>query len=151
MTDLTFLHGTHRKVLSRLNHQGTSSGSTFIYRFCYEFPTRNHHKILFGASKCQGVCHGDDLSYIFNNIWGPIPDKDTDEWNAIQKMVDLFTGFAEKSSEKMKELGWDEVRKEHLPYEYECMQIDKEWKMTKLDEIHRMKVWDSVYDIEELH
>lgn len=134
-----------------MNHKGTSVGKTFIYRFCYEFPNRNHRKVAFGASKFSGVCHGDDLSYIFTNGWGPAPDKGTDEWNAVQKIVDLFTGFAEIGSDKLQKLEWNDVRKEELPYEYKCMQIDNEWKTTKLPEFHRIKVWDSIYEEGELY
>lgn len=134
-----------------MNHKGTSTGRTFIYRFCYDFPTRNHHRVAFGAAKFSGVCHGDDLSYVFTNSWGPVPEKNTDEWNAVQKMVDLFTGFAKNGSDALKEYAWQEVQKDELPHEYKCMQIHKEWKMTKLPEIHRLKVWDSIYEDGELY
>lgn len=121
-----------------------------MYRFSYDFPTRNHHKIAFGATGYTGASHADDLSYIFLNGWRSPPEKGTDEWNAIQKMVDLFTGFAIHGREKLKELNWDEVKKDSLPYEYKCMEIGNEWMMKKAPEISRMSVWDNIYPENEL-
>lgn len=107
--------------------------------------------MAFGAKNQSGVSHADDLSYIFTNTWGDIPDKDTEEWNAIQKMVNLFTGFATNGSDTMKKLKWNDVKKVELPYDYKCMHIDNEWKMTKLPEFHRIKVWDSIYPKNDLY
>lgn len=47
ISDSRFIHGTHRNLLSRLNHRGASVGKTYAYRFSYDFPNRNHHKITF--------------------------------------------------------------------------------------------------------
>ncbi|XP_063709088.1 uncharacterized protein LOC134837636 [Culicoides brevitarsis] len=148
VTDLTFLHSIHRNILSRFKHEST--GKTFLYRFSYHFPTRNHRKHAFGAAAHDGVCHGDDLSYLFTNAFGPVPEKDTDEWHAVQKTVQFLTDFATKGSQKMEELEWKEIEKHELPYDYCCMQIGHEWKYTKVDEIYRMQAWDTIYEEHEL-
>uniref|UniRef100_A0A336K527 Carboxylic ester hydrolase n=1 Tax=Culicoides sonorensis TaxID=179676 RepID=A0A336K527_CULSO len=151
VSDTRFIHGIHRNILSRVNYQEDALGKTYIYRFCYDFPTRNHHKIAFGGAGLPGATHADDLSYIFTNGWGSIPEKGTDEWNAVQKMVDLFTGFAIIGSKKLKELDWEEVLNHELPYQYKCLEINDEWKMKIIPEIERIKVWDAIYPEQELY
>lgn len=150
ISDSRFIHGIHRNILSRVNGS-QSLGKTYSYRFSYDFPNRNHHKIVFGASAYKGACHADDISYLFTNGWGPVPEKDTDEWHAVQKMVDLFTGFAIKGSEKMRELGWTEVQKDDLLYKYKGMDINDEWKMQKMNELTRMNGWDALYQEGDLY
>lgn len=144
ISDSRFVHGTHRNILSRLS-QKQARGKTFSYRFSYDFPTRNHHKTVFGATNFAGACHADDISYVFTNTWGSVPDKGTDEWNAVQKMVELFSGFAIKGRDMMTEIGWSEVRQENLPYGYKSMEIDNEWKMKETPELKRMNAWDALY------
>lgn len=148
---MRFIHGTHRNILSRLNHKGTSLGKTYAYRFSYDFPSRNHHKITFGATGLQGASHADDISYIFTNGWAPVPDQGTEEWNAVQKMVDLFTGFAINGSEKLKEIGWNDIQKDDLPYTYKSMEIDRKWEMRKMPELSRMETWDLIYSEDDLY
>uniref|UniRef100_A0A336M9J9 Carboxylic ester hydrolase n=1 Tax=Culicoides sonorensis TaxID=179676 RepID=A0A336M9J9_CULSO len=145
--DYLLLHALHRNVHSRLNYKTT--GKTFTYRFCYDIPTRNYRKISSGLSKFAGCVHGDDLSYIFTNAFTSKPEKESKDWIAVQKTVDLFTGFAVMGSKKLDELKWNEVEKEQLPYEYKCMEIDDEWIMKTLPEMKRIKNYDSIY--EELH
>lgn len=121
-------------------------GKTFAYRFCYEFAERNHHKKLFKGEHFNGACHGDDLSYIFTNIFGPLPIKGTTEWEAIQKVRNMFVDFATKGSEGLVKLGWEDVKKCDLSYNYKSMEINNEWKMIKAPELSRMQVLNSILD-----
>lgn len=57
----------------------------------------------------------------------------------------FFTGFATHGSKELNEIGWNEIHKDDLPYKYEGMEIDNEWKMRKLPELRRMKIWDALY------
>lgn len=140
-----FVHGNHHFITSRVGDAETK-GKTFAYRFCYDYPERNHHKIKNNVKHLKGACHGDDLSYVFSmHEYGPLPVEYTDEWVAIQKVRDMYVDFATKGSSALDEYGWECINKNDLPYEYKCMEISEDWKMTKAPELSRMQTWDSMF------
>lgn len=86
MTDKLFWHGIHRTILSRLSLP--ESGPTFYYRFNFDSPTFNHYRVLMCGKTVRGVCHADDLSYIFKNaISKEVPEATSAEFKTIQRMV----------------------------------------------------------------
>lgn len=83
--DKHFWHGLQRLIHSRQNSSGC--GKTYLYRFAVESPTQNHFKINRFGADVPGVCHGDEISYLFKNKYGDVPNRNTIEFKSIERFV----------------------------------------------------------------
>ncbi|XP_059612774.1 esterase B1-like [Phlebotomus argentipes] len=151
MTDKLFWHGVHRTILSRLN--APNAGPTFLYRFNFDSPTFNHYRVMMCGKTVRGVCHADDLSYIFKNtIAQEVPDAASAEFKTIQRMVNLWVSFAANSDPNchiLKPIVWRPLAQKTAPFE--CLNISDELTVIKLPETERMKLWDSLYSQDQLY
>lgn len=84
-TDQTFIHGLQRLVQGRMAYKG--DGKTFMYHFDVDSPTQNHYRIRRLGSSVRGVCHADEVSYLFKNSYGEVPERDSMEFKSIQRFV----------------------------------------------------------------
>ena len=84
-TDQFFWHGLQRIVQGRQNSGG--KGKTFLYRFAVDSPTQNHYRIRRLGPDVRGVCHADDMSYVFRNAYGALPQRDSIEFKTIERFV----------------------------------------------------------------
>lgn len=87
-TDQLFWHGLQRIVQGRQNSGG--SGKTFLYRFAVDSPTQNHYRIRRCGPTVRGVCHADEISYLFKNMFGGVPERDSIEFISIQRFVRIL-------------------------------------------------------------
>jgi carboxylesterase type B len=87
-TDQVFWHGLQRTIQGRQNSGG--SGKTFVYRFGVDSATQNHFRIRRLGPDVRGVCHADDISYLFKNIFGGVPAEGSVELKTIQRFVRHF-------------------------------------------------------------
>lgn len=69
------------------SRQHSHKGKTFFYRFAVDSPTQNHYRIARLGAVMRGVCHGDEISYLFKNIYVDVPDQSSMELRAIQRFV----------------------------------------------------------------
>lgn len=143
LNDHWVLNGIHRSVLARLNY---AKANTYIARFNI-VSKLNHHKKIYGGDNLEGASHGDELSYIFCDEFDPIPvSKNSEEWTHIKRMVPLFTGFAKNGGASFKDIQFKPIQKSQLPHNYQGLLIEKDgWKMERLPELERTKVWDTIY------
>jgi Carboxylesterase family len=84
-TDKAFWHGLQRIVQGRQNSDG--KGKTFLYRFAVDSPTQNHYKISRYGTSLRGVCHADEISYLFKNKYVDVPHKSSTEFKSIERLV----------------------------------------------------------------
>lgn len=84
-TDQIFWHGLQRLVQGRQNYGG--KGKTYLYRFAVDSPTQNHFRIRKLGPNVRGVCHADEISYFFKNIFGDVPEQSSLEFKSIQRFV----------------------------------------------------------------
>ncbi len=89
--DQVLYHGMQRLIQSR-QHSG-GSGKTFYYRFAVDSPTQNHYRNAHIGNGVRGVCHADELSYLFKNIYVDLPAKNSMEFTAITRFVYLTSIF----------------------------------------------------------
>lgn len=89
--DEAILHGIHRLIRSRQNSGGR--GKTFFYRFAVDSPTQNHYRNVRLGPEVRGVSHGDEISYLFKNIYVEVPDRDSMEYKAINRFVSFLYIF----------------------------------------------------------
>lgn len=81
-----------QRVIQGRQHSG-KFGKTFYYRFAVDSPTQNHYRNAHIGLGVKGVCHGDELSYLFKNIYVDVPSKDTMEFTAILRFVGFIFNF----------------------------------------------------------
>jgi len=150
MTDKLFWHGVYRSIFGRLN--APNPGPTYLYRFCYDSPTFNHFRLIMCGPGVRGACHADDLSYLFRNMMVNKLDKSTTEYKVIQRMVAIWTKFAESSNpncDATSPLEWKPVK---LTTEaLKCFNIGTDISFINLPETERMRLWDSMFLKEQLY
>uniref|UniRef100_A0A182M0X3 Carboxylic ester hydrolase n=1 Tax=Anopheles culicifacies TaxID=139723 RepID=A0A182M0X3_9DIPT len=150
MTDKLFWHGIHRTIQSRNSSQ--KGAKTFVYRFAVDSETYNHYRIYFCDRNVRGTAHADDLSYLFKNLFSPVPDVDSFEYKTMQRLVELFTNFAITGTPNGGIVGdiWEPVGAQMDPYK--CLNINNGGlSFVDLPEMRRMKLWDSLYKKEQLY
>lgn len=102
---------------------------------------------MFADETAPGACHADDKSYLFKTAMGRVPDSGTKEYQAMQKMVSLFTKFAITGNPNGEDAGvknWIPIRD---ATNLQClnMTIDK-FEVVPLPETERMGVWERIYE-----
>lgn len=155
MSDKLFWHGVHRAILSRIN--SLEKGPTWVYRFNFDSAFFNHYRVIMCGKGVRGVCHADDLSYIFANSFdgNKVPEDHTPEFRMIQTMVGLWTNFATSGnpnnpdSVHTKGLKWEPIPDKTFPYK--VLNINKRLEVIELPEAQRMEFWDSMYENDQLY
>ncbi|XP_037916880.1 esterase B1-like isoform X1 [Hermetia illucens] len=143
-----FWHGIHRTVLSRLKY---ASAPTYLYRFDFDSENFNHFRNLVCGKGVRGVCHADELTYMFNSMFGHHKDPGTKEYSTIQRMIGMWTQFAYNSDPNFAGIEptmWRAVKKDNMPMK--CMNISDEVTFIDLPEHESLKVWDSMYSEDKL-
>lgn len=74
-----------RIVQGRMNSHG--KGKTYVYRFAVDSPTQNYYRISRYGASIRGVCHADEISYLFKNKYVDVPSKGTIELKSIERFV----------------------------------------------------------------
>jgi len=104
-------------------------------------------KRLTGLHDFEGVCHGDDIGYLFHNA---IVDLDLDatspEYKTRSRIVKMWTNFAKTGNPtpeitSLLDVSWQPVEENKTNY----LDIDIKLNMHKHYEQERMAFWDSVY------
>lgn len=129
-------------------------GKTYLAWFNIVSDTFNHHKNLYNAKSLKGASHGDELSYIFANVFGDLPaGEDSVELTNVRKIVDLLYGFGTEGSQYCEKISWNPIQKEELPHNYKALLIDEEptWKVGKIKDFERLQTWDQLYPSNELY
>lgn len=127
--------------------------TTYVYRFNVESPTLNHFRILKCGQQCRGVCHGDDLSYIFRNVHvKTIDDIGENEKIAISRMVSILNNFANNEPSSNNDgAEWlalnDQDRGNN---EFKCLNIARNLTFIDLPEMGGMQLWTSFYATDHL-
>ncbi|EDV93365.1 GH19268 [Drosophila grimshawi] len=139
-----FWHGIHRAVLSRLAY---AQAPTYVYRFDFDSPDYNLMRIkLCGNDIKQGVCHADELGYIFPRRRALMRPLNTAECGTIGRMVGILTTFARTGNPNCAETGdhqWMPVDKKDP---FKAMNIGREVEFQSLLEKNGLKVWNKLYD-----
>lgn len=80
-----YWHTFQTQVQARQNFK--AKGKTYFYRFAVDSPTQNHFRIRKLGPHARGVFHADELSYLFKNDFGGVPERNSMEFKAIQRFV----------------------------------------------------------------
>lgn len=151
-TDRLYIHGMYRMALARLAENPQQN--TYVYRFNVESLTMNHNRILQCGHDCQGVCHGDDLSYIFRNSYVKnISDIGEHEMRSISRVVGILYNFAvgnDPNTDEVNALWLPLNQQDQVNKEFKCLNIAQNLSFIDLPEMDQMQLWNSLYDEDHL-
>lgn len=105
----------------------------------------NIYKQFNGINK-PGVCHGDDLGYLFKTLFTPDIIPDSIEDIAQKRFVKMWTNFARYGHPVFKKdpllnIRWKPVKKDAVHY----LDIGENLEMKCDPEITKMKFWDEIF------
>nr|XP_041630531.1 esterase B1-like [Drosophila kikkawai] len=138
-------HDMHRLVLARRTYAPDTP--TYLYRFDFDSPHYNLFRWLVCEDDTRGVCHADELSYLFYTALSTHLDKSSEEYQTIERMVGMWTSFAGTGNPNCREIGdakWEPLQRMESGVE-RCFNISKELDMRVLPEADSMAMWDSLY------
>ncbi|XP_017035561.2 esterase B1-like [Drosophila kikkawai] len=138
-------HDMHRLVLARRTYAPNTP--TYLYRFDFDSPHFNQFRWLVCEDGTRGVCHADELSYLFFTVMATILDKSSEEYQTIERMVGMWTSFAGTGNPNCREIGdakWEPLQRMESGVE-RCFNISQELDMRVLPEADSMAMWDSLY------
>ncbi|ALC45330.1 alpha-Est8 [Drosophila busckii] len=144
-------HDLHRLVMARLSY--ASEAPTYLYRFDYDSPHFNQFRWLVCGQSVRGVSHGDDLSYLFYTVLASKLSKSSGEYRTIERMVGMWTSFANNSNPNCKETSsakWTPIERT-TNGAYHCFNISEQLEMISLPDACILAVWDSFYPKESLY
>ncbi|EDW14174.1 esterase B1 isoform X2 [Drosophila mojavensis] len=137
-----FWHPIYRAVLSRLR---TGSAPTYLYRFDHDSKHCNGIRIVLCGNEMRGVCHGDDLCYIFHSMLSNQAAAGSPEHKIISGMIDIWTSFAangDPNCESIKQLKFAPLQDET---KVECLNIGQDFEVKMLPELPKLHLWDGFY------
>lgn len=138
-----FWHPIYRTVQLRLEN---SRYPTYLYRFDYDSKLCNAIRTILCGHTIRGVCHGDDMYYIFHSMLSHKAAIDSPEHKVIKDMVDIWTSFAAKSDpncDSIKHVNFTPLKIEN---NIKCFNISTEREYMTLPEQEKLKLWSSFYD-----
>ncbi|XP_037942970.1 esterase B1-like [Teleopsis dalmanni] len=144
-----FFHGVLRTVVARLTY--APHVPTYFYRFDFDSEHFNHFRNLTCDKGVRGVCHGDDISYLFFHAGSSKLSKDSEEFKTIQRMIGMWTTFATNSNPNCDEIKpsiWQPVTSDNKTPK--CLNINKELDFIDFPEQPKIDVWNSFYTKESL-
>ncbi|KAH8369265.1 hypothetical protein KR009_006095 [Drosophila setifemur] len=138
-----FWHGLHRVVLSRLS---LAQAPTFVYRFDFDSPKLNlmRHQLC-GDDIKRGVCHADDLAYIFHKQGMKRLPLDSSELRTIHRMVGILTTFARTGDPNCEETGPDQWTPVTTKTPFRVLNIGLEAEVVTQIEKNGLEVWNQLY------
>ncbi|XP_020813846.1 esterase B1-like [Drosophila serrata] len=143
-------HDMHRLVMARRTYAPKTP--TYLYRFNVDSPHFHQFRWLMCGENIRGVCHADELSYLFYTALSTHLDKSSDEYKTIERMIGMWTSFAATGNPNCPELGnakWEPLQPIGSGVE-KCFSISKDLDMRELPEADTMALWDSLYPKEAL-
>lgn len=145
-TDIFFLRGVYSTVRNQL---ATSPTPIYLYRITVETELSFYKK--FANTEVKGVCHADELGYLFKTLVTPNIEPDSLEEKTIKRMTRLWANFARYGNpnpikkDPLIPVVWNPVRKG----EFHFLNIGEELTVGVNPEAERMKFWDEIYGMTE--
>ncbi|XP_030558835.1 esterase B1 [Drosophila novamexicana] len=139
-----FWHCIHRVVLSRL---AFAQAPTYLYRFDFDSPHYNLMRIkLCGNDIRRGVCHADELGYMFPRESVRKKPLNEAESLTIHRMVGILTSFARTGDPNCVETETENWRPVDRENPFDVMNIGHKVEFQPQCERAGIKVWNSIYD-----
>nr|XP_023018918.1 juvenile hormone esterase-like [Leptinotarsa decemlineata] len=143
LSDYYFVIGILSSVI---NHARTCHYPIFLYRMSCE-TNLNIAKKLFKMQDIPGVCHGEDLAYLFKHSLGLDVEIGEVEMVCLRRFLKLWTNFAKYGNPTPEKndlnIQWKPVDGEHV----NILDIGKELVMETNPEDDRVRLWKEIYQL----
>lgn len=94
----------------------------------------------------RGVCHGDDLCYLFRFVFSVAMGKDCPEYKITRTMIDIWTSFAASSDPNCSSLEDIKFKPVSRNETMKCLNISEKLDFIDLPELQKIeKVWNTFY------
>ncbi|GLV39704.1 uncharacterized protein CBL_08230 [Carabus blaptoides fortunei] len=116
-SDTQFLRGIHTTIRALLT---TTDQPIYLYRFAVE-STLNIYKGLANITD-PGVCHADELGYLFNTVINPAFEENSLEGKTVHRIIKLWSTFARngdpnpKDKDPLLDVVWPPVTSSQLKH-----------------------------------
>jgi len=144
LTDRMFLHGISLAIKARL-YDPRSSAPMYLYRFNFDSESDfTMMKKVFSTSEIRGVCHAEELEYIFKTSFAKPVIENSIEHKTMQRLIVAWTQFAATGDPNADVLtvNWKPVvRSDQQPYY--CLNISKDVTFVRYPEAERCELWNS--------
>ncbi|XP_070138268.1 esterase B1 isoform X1 [Drosophila bipectinata] len=138
-----FWHPIYRAALARFRQ---SSAPTYLYRFDHDSKLCNAIRIVLCGHQMRGVCHGDDLCYIFHSMLSHQSAPDSPEYKVITGMIDVWTSFATNGDPNCETLKSQKFAPIENESDIKCLNIGEQFEFKTLPELQKIEsVWNSFY------
>lgn len=103
------------------------------------------------VAAATGAAHTDELAYLFSSILARPMECQSREYDCIQRMISLWTTFAETGNPNntkvpgMQSVKWRPLQRNDDSYK--CLNIDDDLKFIDLPEMQKLLVWKSLYKL----
>ncbi|XP_054091914.1 esterase B1-like [Zeugodacus cucurbitae] len=146
-----FLVDIQRTLLARSAY--ASHMPTYLYRFAFDSPHFNHSRTLNSGYCIRGVCHADDLSYIFYNANAYKLPSNCGEFKTIQRMIGMWTAFAATGNPNCTEIEpiqWQPVETNDVENaQPKCLNIGEKLEFITFPHKH-LKTWIRLFTNDNL-
>ncbi|XP_075164678.1 esterase B1-like [Haematobia irritans] len=139
-----FWHGIYRTIRARKVY--ASNVPTYCFYFDFDSHFFNQFRVNCCGPTVRGVCHSDDVSYLFYGVVAQKLDTHCKEYQCIQRMIGMWYNFALESNPNCKEIepvNWKPVDEANNPIK--CLVIGQNVKCKNLPIMDKLDVWDSFY------
>ncbi|CAG9559330.1 unnamed protein product [Danaus chrysippus] len=139
--DTIYNYNIHRFINSY------ASVSHPIYMYQFHFDTElNVVKVMYGVRHLKGVCHGDELWYVFKNFWNDyLYEKHLRLRAIIFRVSKIWTDFA-KTGEPISRNSDEEYWRPFTIKNKEYYNIDETFSMGYYADRERIEFWDKIYE-----
>nr|CAD7392580.1 unnamed protein product [Timema cristinae] len=138
VTDTWFGAGIYRAVKE---HVTSCRAPLYYYQFAFDGQL-GIFKRMFGVDSVKGVCHGDDLGYLFTSKFnsGHL-DPNTPEMKVLSLMIELWTSFARDGIPRAEKVSWLPVTESDV----HCLTIDNPPRTGTDPHKDRASLWTGLY------
>ncbi|XP_063708269.1 esterase B1-like [Culicoides brevitarsis] len=148
-TDRQFWHAIHRSIMQRRLHP-TGSGKTYLYNLVLDPSSDAPEYYNFLRKLCKiphrkGTCHTEDFPLIFKTF-APRLMPGHDNYEAQQTFLNYFMSFCHNGSLN----AWPALVK-GTTEDVQCLEFTRNGsEMKELPNIHKLRIWDSLYKAKDL-
>ncbi|CAH1162921.1 unnamed protein product [Phaedon cochleariae] len=147
-TDCLYMIGVYSTIR---NHIKSSDSPIYLYRMSFEGGL-NTLKVFGGLTDLPGVCHADELGYLFKNSALPDVPKGSREDKTIRTFVELWTNFAASGNPTLSSSTRGKSNLEWKPMEsgkIHLLDIGDEPKLVTNPESERSRIefWEGIFEL----
>ncbi|KAL5286878.1 CES5A.2 family protein [Megaselia abdita] len=152
LSDYHFTLGAHSAAEIHAKHQHKSP--LYFFRFDYDGDL-GFYKKLFNFQHLRGVCHADELFYIFQTHFQDLPHKeDSQDTKIVRQMCRMWTNFAKysnptpSSNDALLDFKWNPVKQingKNDEFVLDYLNISKESKMERQPDKERIHFWKDIF------